>query len=143
MTIIASGVLLACSQKQEPVREQLIKDTVVKEEPGTVVKPSLKIFTYGDVAKYTISVIMGHSPKIMSVHKDVDLYIVSYVRESDNQKFTYKVKFESNVAIWANVDGRWRNSGEDEKLTFEEVGEVLKIYTTYSDGSGGTDEFRK
>lgn len=38
---------------------------------------------------------------------------VSYIRKSDSQKFSYKIKFDGNKILWANIDGRWRNSEYD------------------------------
>ena len=137
-TLCTFFVLIGCNKKQEQ-----IKDTIEQERPIIKRKELLKNFSYEDIAKYTISTVMGQSPKIMSVNEQNDLYIVSYIRKSDKQKFTYKVKFESDTAIWANIDGRWRDSSEDETIKFEEIGEKLKIKTFYSDGSSEIEEFSK
>ncbi|WP_051200256.1 hypothetical protein [Flavobacterium subsaxonicum] len=127
--------LFGCGQKE---KIQIIPLEEVKEE-----KPLLQNFTYEEVAKYAISTIMGQSPSIMSASKDGDLYVVYYVRKSDKQKFTYKLKFNDDVVIWANIDGRWRDTKYDEKIRFTEFGNTLKIQTTYSDGSSGIEKFKK
>lgn len=137
-TMCTFFILISCNKKQE-----IVEAPIGQEQPIIQEKELLNNFSYEDVAKYTISTIMGKSPKIMSVDKKNDLYIVSYIRKSDKQKFTYKIKFESDTVIWANIDGRWRDNPLDEKIKFQEIGKKLKIKTLYSDGSLGTEEFSK
>ena len=102
----------------------------------------LKKFTYEDVARYTMASVMGQETKIIKATKNKELYLVSYVRKSDKQKFNYKVKFEGNKILWANIDGRWRNSEFDEKLSFEEKDDFVKIIQTYSDGSEDIQRYK-
>ncbi len=102
----------------------------------------LKKFTYEDVARYTMASVMGQKTKIIKATKNKELYLVSYVRKSDKQKFNYKVKFEGNKILWANIDGRWRNSEFDEKLSFEEKDDFVKIIQTYSDGSEDIQRYK-
>lgn len=129
-------LIFACNEKKEgnitPPIEPIIEE---------VIKP--QNFSYEEIAKYTMSLLMNQSPSIMDARKDGDLYIVSYVRKSDKQRFTYKVKFNSNTIVWANIDGRWRDGVYDEKLEFEEKGNALLIHNVYSDGSKETKEFKK
>jgi len=68
---------------------------------------------------------------------------VWYIRKSDSKLFEYKIKFEGFNIIWGSLDGRWRETPDDEKLKFLEVGNTLKITQTYSDGSENTKEFKK
>ncbi len=104
---------------------------------------TLKNFTKADVAKFVMATVMLKSPKIMSVTKADNNYIVSYTRPDDGQKFVYKVKVEGNRAVWANVNGRWRDSAEDEQITFTEAGKKLLITQMFSDGSVDTKGFDK
>lgn len=129
-------------QNNEIVQEQIQK---AKNEVETVKVEEnfLKNFTYEDVARYTIASIMGQPTKIVKATKNKDLYFVFYIRKSDRQKFEYKVKFDSNVVLWANIDGRWRNSEYDEKISFEENNEKLKIIRTFSDSSQDIQEYKK
>ncbi|WP_342693199.1 hypothetical protein [Flavobacterium polysaccharolyticum] len=129
-------------QNNEIVQEQIQK---AKNEVETVKVEEnfLKNFTYEDVARYTIASIMGQPTKIVKATKNKDLYFVFYIRKSDRQKFEYKVKFDSNVVLWANIGGRWRNSEYDEKISFEENNEKLKIITTFSDSSQDIQEYKK
>lgn len=131
--ILAYILLISCANKPENIEVAL---PVAIENQGV-----LKKFNYEDVAKYTMSSIMLQSPSIMTVYKDNDVYIVSYIRKSDQKKFIYKVKFNDDNVVWANFDGRWRDGKDDEKIKFEEVGNTLKIHTIYSDGSSATEEF--
>jgi hypothetical protein len=103
----------------------------------------LKNFTYEDVSRYTLASVMGQPTKIMTVDKNKDLYFVSYIRKSDKQKFEYKVKFDGKNIHWASIDGRWRNSEYDEKISFEENDKKLKIITTFSDASQDIQEYKK
>lgn len=106
-------------------------------------KALLKKFTEADVAKFVMSSVMSQPSKIISVKKDGDIYVVSYTRRSDGQRFVYKVKIEGFGAVWGNIDGRWRDSAEDEMIVFVEEGKKLKIIQRFSDGSTIEKEFSK
>ena len=103
----------------------------------------LKKFTEAEVAKFVMSSVMSQPTKIISVKKDGEIYIVSYTRRSDGQRFVYKVKIEGYRAIWGNIDGRWRDSAEDEQIVFVEAGKKLKVIQRFSDGSTIEKEFSK
>lgn len=103
----------------------------------------LKNFTKEDVARFAIASVMQKPSKSMKVRVKDELYYVSYVRKSDNQKFDCKIKITGNKIIWATIDGRWRDQMEDERISFEENGKKLKIIQTYSDGSTEIKEFKK
>ena len=62
----------------------------INEQAGET--KSSNVFSKKDIAKFTMSAIMNQSPEIISVNQNGDLYFVSYHRESDNQKFEYKIK---------------------------------------------------
>ena len=129
-------------QNNEIVQEQ-IQVTKNEVEPVKIEENILKNFTYEDVARYTMASVMGQPTKIIKATKNKELYFVSYVRKSDNQKFEYKVKFDGNDILWANIDGRWRNSEYDEKISFEENNDKLKIIITFSDSSQDIQEYKK
>lgn len=109
----------------------------------SVPEGTLKNFTRADVAKFVMATVMFQPPKIISVKKADDNFIVSYTRRDDGQKFEYKVKINGNRAVWANIDGRWRDSPEDERITFSEAGKKLLITQTFSDGSVDVKGFDK
>lgn len=137
--------LISCNQRNEP-KEVAQKQIVINapQKDKTPDKPSwTKNFSYKRIAKYAMGSIMGQPPAIINVTKKNDMYYVSYVRESDSQKFDYKIKFEGNKIIWANSDGRWRIHPLDEKISFVEDDTQIKIIQTYSDGSQSVDEFDK
>lgn len=114
-----------------------------QEEKDVVDINSLKNFSYEDVARYTIASVMGQPSSIIKATKKNDYYYVFYIRKSDSQKFDYKVKFIGNRIIWASLDGRWRDSEYDEKISFTEKENKLNIINSYSDGSEGIEEFKK
>ncbi|WP_132053115.1 hypothetical protein [Pseudocnuella soli] len=124
-------------------QEQILTDQQTTN--AEVYKPEieLKNFTKEDVARFAISSIMGQPPKEVKVQHENGLYYVSYKRKSDKQKFSYKIKIDGRTIVWANIDGRWRDGRDDERISFEETDNTLKITQGYSDGSGETKEFKK
>lgn len=136
-------ILLFVSCKQQEQNETVLEGQTQVQEINKVEENILKNFTYEDIARYTIASVMGQSPKIIKATKNDDLYYVSYTRQSDKQKFEYKIKFDDNKIVWANIDGRWRDSEYDEKLSFVENDNKLSIIQTYSDGSEDIQEFKK
>jgi hypothetical protein len=129
-------------QNNEIVQEK-IQETDTAVETVKIEENILKNFTYEDVARFTMASVMGQPTKIIKATKSKDLYFVSYITKSDKKKFEYKIKFEGNTILWANFDGRWRNSEYDEKISFEEGAEKLKIITTFSDMSKEVQEYKK
>ncbi len=145
ITFLIAIMFTNCKQSEqnnEIVQEQ-IQETKIEAETVKIEENILKNFTYEDVSRYTMASVMGQPTKIIKATKNKDLYFVSYIRKSDKQKFEYKVKFEGNDILWANIDGRWRNSEYDEKISFEENEEKLKIITTFSDASQDIQEYKK
>ncbi|WP_456314621.1 hypothetical protein [Pseudomonas shirazensis] len=127
------------NEKKEVIIEQQTENQLLNKYK----KYSLKTFTYEDVSRYTMASIMGQSPKIITAIKNNNLYFVSYIRKSDNKKFEYKIKFDGNKIIWANIDGRWRDSKYDEKISFRENNQILYINQSFEDGSEDIQEYKK
>lgn len=142
IAILAMSILLMnCENKSKnlmKVESKTIESEKIKETRG-----QLKEFTNEELAKFTISSIMGQTPKIMKSEKRNDFYHVSYIRPSDSQKFEYKIKFDGDRIYWATIDGRWRNDSLDEKIIFIEEGKNLKIIQIFSDSSSSTDTYTK
>lgn len=138
-------VILCFSCKQQNQVENPEEEPTTTEIPNIlpVKEVILKDFKYEDIAKYAMASIMGQPPSIIKVNKNEDKYIVSYIRKSDSQKFSYKIKFEGNQIIWANIDGRWRTHELDEKISFSEEDSKIKIIQTFNDGSESIEEFKK
>jgi hypothetical protein len=115
-------------------------------KPTEPVSPQRKVylanFSEADVARFTVASIMNQPPEIIKVKKGVHMYVVSYTRKSDKQKFVYKVKINENRITWGNYDDRWRVRPDDEAITFSEVGDKLKITQTFPDGSTLDNEFK-
>jgi predicted SnoaL-like aldol condensation-catalyzing enzyme len=133
--------LFSCNQKEK--NKILVKEQIKIQEINTAKENTLKTFTYEDISRYTMASIMGQSPKIIKAIKNGNLYYVSYTRKSDNKKFDYKIKFDGNKIFWANIDGRWRNSQYDEKISFRENRQILFITQVFSDGSEDIQEYKK
>lgn len=130
-------LIWSCSQTDRAVYSS-DNDSTKKEKPSY-----LSNFTKEDVAKYTVAAIMNHPPDIMEVIKDGEDFVVSYVRKDDGQTFKLKVKIDENKIMWGNLDGRWRDNELDEKITFTENGNKLKIIETYTDGTSTVKEYEK
>ncbi|MCV9930828.1 hypothetical protein OIU80_00905 [Flavobacterium sp. LS1R47] len=135
--------LLIISCKQSEQKEAITEEQNQTQEISKVEENIPKTFTYEDIARYTMAAIMDQSPKIIKATKTNDLYYVSYTRKSDNQKYEYKIKFNGNKILWANIDGRWRNSQYDEKISFIENDDKLNIIQIYDDGSEYIKEYKK
>ncbi len=133
----------SCKQQNQQEIPQEQESVKIQQEKDSVKEILLKNFTHEEISKYAIAAIMNQSPSIIKVNKSNDLYFVSYVRKSDFQKFDYKIKFDGNQIIWANVDGQWRDNGVDERIAFVEERNKIKIVQTFSDGSESVDEFKK
>ena len=133
--------IISCNKKEQNLNNIEIETPI--NEIKKVENTTLKNFTYEDIARYTMASIMGQSSKIIKVRKKDELYLVSYVRKSDHQKFDYKIKFDSNKILWANYDGRWRNSKYDEKITFVEKDNKIIIIQTFDDNSKDIQEYKK
>lgn len=78
-----------------------------------------------NICKKCISEITGRDINIMNIDKFVDnidnpIIYLSYVRKSDNTKWSYKCKIVGNRVIWGNSNGRWRDSEYygDSKITY-------------------------
>ncbi|OUL62732.1 hypothetical protein [Flavobacterium sp. AJR] len=135
--------LLIISCKQSEQKEAVVEEQIQTQEISKVEETILKTFTYKDIARYTMAAIMDQSPKIIKATKINDLYYVSYIRKSDNQKFEYKIKFNGNQILWANIDGRWRDSQYDEKISFIEKDNRINIIQTFSDSSQDIKKYKK
>lgn len=134
-------LIFSCNRKEQNETNL----TIETKAPEMIEKEKviLKNFTYEDIARYTMASIMGQPSKIIKVRKKDELYFVSYIRKSDHQKFDYKIKFDRNKILWANFDGRWRDSEYDEKITFVEEDKKVKIIQTFDDNSKDIQEYKK
>ena len=103
-------------------------------------------FRKEDIARYTISTNMGQSSRSILADKEGEYFVLTYIRSSDEEIFTYRVKFDENKIIWSGfIDGkwgRWRDSDLDDEITYEEIGDKLVITLLFSDGSSNVQEFK-
>ncbi len=113
-------------------------------EKGNTKSPVNLKFDDSEVSKFTISAIMHQPPEIIEASKQYDHYLVSYVRPSDKKEFEYRVKLSPpNKVVWATISGRWRDTPQDEQITYSIEGETLTISQRFSDGSISKKEFTK
>ena len=145
ITFLIVILFTSCKQNQQnnEISQEKIQETEAEVETVKVEESILNNFTYEDIARYAIASVMGEPTKIIKATKSKDLYFVSYIRKSDKKKFEYKIKFDGNQILWANFNGRWRNSEYDEKISFEEDAEKLKIIMTFSDMSKDIQEYKR
>ena len=141
--IFISIVIMLISCKKSEQIQTIEQEPIQVEAINNNEENNLKNYTYEDIARFTMSSIMGQTANTIKVSKEDNLYFVSYIRKSDKQKFKYKIKFEGSDIVWANNDGRWRNSQYDEKISFKEEANQLNIIQTFSDGSQDIQSFKK
>ena len=144
ITLLAIVASLTSCGNSTTTKEQISseqKTPIIETEKPQ--KGVLTNFSKEDVARFAISSIMGRPSKSIKVKTENGLYILSYIREFDSQKFEYKIKIDEENIVWANLDGRWRDKEYDEKISFEENNQTLKIKQIYSDNSVGIEEFKK
>ena len=92
------------------------------------------------VCKAAIAEIMGRDPRIVQiVRSDADVHYLSYVRQSDQSKWTYRCRVDGNRVIWASDPGRWRTDPRDGTVKFDIInsGRSIKIIESV----GGTETY--
>lgn len=127
----------SATEKVSNLEQTPIVKTEIKQK-GTLIN-----FSKEDVARFAISSIMGQPSKTIKVREENGLYILSYIRKSDSKKFDYKIKIDDDKILWANLDGHWRDTEYDEKISFEENDQTIKITQIFSDNSVDVKEFKK
>ena len=103
-------------------------------------------FSAAQICKAGIGVTMGRDPAIMGSREVGDTVFLSYIREDDGTKWSYKCRLEGQRVMWAsdgpNVTGRWRNHPADEVLVYRVLDNGhLEIEERYSDGSSTRETF--
>lgn len=145
--ILSSSFLLlfsfSCNDSSKSIEEDSNKEEPSSKENTISEKVELINFSNDDIARFAISSIMGTPPKIIKVREEFGIHYLSYNRKSDSKKFEYRIKIEGKDIIWASLEGRWRISNEDEKISFEEKNNKLIIYQTFTSGEVITKEFTK
>ncbi|WP_278357986.1 hypothetical protein [Idiomarina abyssalis] len=98
-----------------------------------------------EICKGVIAQVMGRDPSIISAQaNDSDIIALSYTRESDGSKWTYRCKLNGTTAFWASETGRWRDDPADSVIRFSLVdGGKLAVKEVYGDGSSSVSEFSK
>lgn len=138
---------LACDkilQKKQP-KEEVIKTNTKTSISNTIEKKKedIQYFTKKQIAKATISGIMGRPIKPIKVNESGDIFLVSYIRQDDNQLFSYKVKVDGNIIVWGSSDGRWRTHKFDSKIKYSSTKDKLIIIESFNDGSSSKYEYFK
>lgn len=134
---------IGCTDSSKSTDEDSNKRESTLVETNISEKVELINFSNEDIARFAISSIMGTPAKKIKVREEFGIYFLSYNRKSDSKKFEYRIKIEGKEIIWATLEGRWRISEEDEKISFEEKDNKLKIYQKFNSGEVITKEFIK
>jgi hypothetical protein len=85
------------------------------------------------ICKAGIATIMGKSPSIITINStNDDVKYLSYIRKSDNSKWSYKCKIKGSRIHWGSVrndgtEGRWRTHPADTKVSFKTEGKTITI----------------
>lgn len=125
---------LSCNDSSKSIEEGSNKQEPSSKENTISEKVELINFSNDDIARFAISSIMGTPSKKIKVRYENGIYYLSYIRKSDSTKWENRIKIEGREIFWATLEGRWRISKEDEKISFEEIGSKLKITQVFSDG---------
>ena len=98
-----------------------------------------------EICKAVIARVMGRDPSIISAQaSDSDVVALSYTRQSDGSKWTYRCKLNGNTAVWASDTGRWRDDPADSVIRLSLIeGGKLAVKEVYVDGSSSQSEFSK
>jgi len=76
---------------------------------------------------------MGRDVKVMKSTQKGEETFVNYIRAADGKRFDYKCTFppSSDRVIWAaKIEGkwgRWRDTPDDEQVTYEIIGNTLSV----------------
>lgn len=105
-------------------------------------KPNLGDFNQTAVCTAAIASIMGQHPSIIRAEKFSEkVTSLSYVRPADGTQWNYRCMLEGDRVVWASGNGRWRNSGSDEVVSFLVKGRSLTISQRFSDNSSDSKTF--
>jgi hypothetical protein len=113
-----------------------------------------------EICKAAIATINFKHPREISIEKvDNNIVYLSYIRSSDETKWSTMCKIENNRVVWASIfnsnraydilyrktnntsTGRWRNNKEDPEITFTAINNLVDIRETYGDGSSTIKSF--
>jgi hypothetical protein len=99
-------------------------------------------FSPEQICKAAIGQVMGKKPNIIKVQKgESGIFNLSYIREADGTKWSYRCKLEGNRVIWASDTGRWRNDPSDDVVTFSLTSNSIEITEKYSGGSSTKETY--
>jgi hypothetical protein len=99
-------------------------------------------FNQEAICTAAIATIMSQSPSIIRAEKFSEkVTSLSYVRPADGSHWNYRCMLEGDRIVWASGNGRWRNSGSDEVVSFLVKGKTLSISQRFSDNSSDTKAF--
>lgn len=99
-------------------------------------------FNQEAICTAAIATIMSQSPSIIRAEKFSEkVTSLSYVRPADGSHWDYRCMLEGDRIVWASGNGRWRNSGSDEVVSFLVKGKTLSISQRFSDNSSDTKAF--
>lgn len=99
-------------------------------------------FSVQQICIGAIATAMGRESSIIKIDSiEGKTTYLSYQREGDGQRWTYRCKLEGDRVIWASDKGRWRTGQYDSKITFFVKGETVTITELYSDGSKTSNKY--
>lgn len=102
------------------------------------------------VCKAGIAILMGRDPKTMTATpQGGGLTRIQYRRPDDNKLWKTDCRIDGSRFMWRGVDsfgddgpGRWRDSADDEVITFAINGKKVTMTETFSDGSVVKETYR-
>lgn len=119
----------------------IIRPIMQLHEPSDTASDNPSI-QHHQICKAGIATIMGRDPSIITPSNISGPIIgLSYIRNNDGTKWSYKCKVAGNTIIWGNSDGRWREDPLDGVVTYKVVGDSVVVSERHTDGSETVKEF--
>ncbi len=132
---------------QQAVDQAALAPTSYQPSPAS---PSLSAKQTAMVCKAGIAIMMGRDPKTMTATpQGGGLTRIQYRRPDDNKVWKTDCRIDGDRFMWRGVDsfgddgpGRWRDSPEDEVITYTVNSSAVAMTETFSDGSVVKETYR-
>lgn len=125
-------------QEAAAARAMIDESQMKAREPEPERRPSVDA---GGLCKGAIGLVMGRDPSTMSVTQDGAIWIVSYVRPSDNSTWKQQCQVSGPRLLWGSHLGRWRNE-DNLSYSIDAVRGIARFVQKHSDGSQTEKSFR-
>lgn len=142
-----NAAIVAEKEKKEQEEKKLAEIREKRKEEEAQMKLDFKRKNDNQgtrICRAAIAAMMGRPVEIINfTEQKGDVIYTTYIRPSDNTAWNNRCRIAGNSVIWSSENGRWRNSPQDEKVTFEVENGTIFIHQKYSDGSTSSKRYTK